>query len=198
MEIKIKNPDMQMASILATSCGLDAYLLTLAGLHEGDITGVDGESYRKNFISYYRLRRDENWLGQYFAYLEKHKNDRTITFREILTYLSGLKHHSFWGESNAIEASFASKLLHTINPNHPIWDHQVLQAVKITLHPWKEGKDRFEECVRDYEELSHLIERYLLTPEGKECLRVFDVTFPDYQFFSPYKKIDFYLWKMER
>jgi hypothetical protein len=69
--------------------------------------------------------------------MEKHKDSSSLTFEKILTYLRTLE--------NTVEASFASKLLHTISPDFPTWDTWIGKYTKIKIPTSGKGKkDQFK------------------------------------------------------
>ena len=181
---------------LENCCAFDLYRKTL------DKTNIDTVDYQKNFTNYYRVRRDAEWLKEFYSYFEKNKNRKDITFEEILRYISNIEHSVKVTESNpsgkakTVEASFASKMLATINPNHPIWDSQVLRFLNIKTNECQNSSNKIDEYIRIYNEIEIEISNFIKTDCGKECIRIFDETFPNCKDFSDYKKIDFYLWNL--
>lgn len=195
--MEIKNPKEVLQKSLEDSCGLTAYLKTL------EVFNVDvsaDENYQKNFTSYYRVRRDANWLKKYYEFMEAHKHDTNLTFETIIRYLSSVPHKvnkkvSPSGYATTIEASFASKMLATINPNYPIWDSQVVRALKYKIEA-VEDEAKLEEYIDVYSKLTNEIHAFIETEEGKECIRLFDELFPNHKHLNSFKKIDFYLWNI--
>ncbi len=49
------------------------------------------DNYKKNFNAYYGVRRNEKWRKAYYNFFEKNKNNKNITFKEIITYLHNNK-----------------------------------------------------------------------------------------------------------
>jgi len=197
MNIPIRDARQALLTAVANSCGLLAYRKTIDDLRKGDITSPIFLNYRKNYTAYYRVRRDEDWLNHYYAYLETNKNRKDITYEEVLRAISSYPHRTPRGLEKTVEASFASKLLHTINPHHPIWDSQVLKAVGIHLDLSLSFEAHQRECIRLYSELEQTVETYLQSGVGRTCIEEFDRFFPDYKNLSDEKKLDFYLWKAE-
>ena len=197
MNIPITNPRRALLTAVANSCGLVAYRKTIDDLRKGDITSPIFLDYRKNYTAYYRVRRDEDWLNHYYAYLEANKDREDITYEEVLRAISSYPHETSRGKEKTVEASFASKLLHTINPHHPIWDSQVLKALGVRVDPYLSFEGHMRECVRLYGELEKTVEAYLQSGVGHTCIEEFDRFFPDYKDLSDEKKLDFYLWKAE-
>lgn len=192
MTIYIKNAEDVLMKSLEDACGLTSYKKTL------DINEINSKQYQKNFTSYYRVRRDYLWLKKFYNFLDDNKYNIDITFKDILNEISSWDHSIKRSKTNpdgvgkTIEASFASKLLATINPNYPIWDSRVVRALNITL----EGNDKIESYVNAYDELCKSINNYINSENGKLAIELFDRQFPNYKWVSDYKKIDFYLWNI--
>lgn len=194
----IVDPRKTMAQSLEDSCGFTAYRETL----RLDTNIAADVSYQKNFTGYYRVRRDALWLQAFYQYLEENKTNRDISFETILRYLSGVEHtvrktgKNPGGKAKTVEASFASKMLATINRDHPIWDSQVLHFFQIKVDDRLTGEDKIRHCVEIYRQMEQEITQFIHSPAGKECIALFDETFPNCRDFSAYKKIDFYLWNL--
>lgn len=196
--MNISNPREAMMLSLHDACSFNSYKKTL-DLTKNIASDVD---FQKNFTNYYRVRRDADWLQQFYDFFEKNKNNKDITFAEILRYLSNVEHKvkqttkNPTGKAKTVEASFASKMLATINPNHPIWDSQVLRCLNIKINNTLNHDDKIEESIKIYQEIENEIEAFRVTAEGKQCMELFDKVFPSCQDFSDFKKIDFYLWNL--
>jgi hypothetical protein len=193
MIVNIEKIEDVLMKSLEDACGLTAYKKTL---DKGNINSID---YQKNFTNYYRVRRDACWLEKFYAFLEKNKDNTSITFKEILMELSSWEHNIKKSKNNpngvgkTIEASFASKLLATINPNYPIWDSQVVRALNISII---DEDDKITTYVKAYSDLCKAIKNYIESEEGKVAIVLFNKQFPNYEWVSNYKKIDFYLWNI--
>ena len=148
-------------------------------VHETDVS-IDAE-FQKSFNGFYRMRqRPAAFYKSYYAFLEQNKNNRELTFEDILTYL--------YDETGSIHASFSSKLLATVNPNMPIWDKFVLQNLSLRT-PYHYEKDRLQKTVQLYQKICSWDE----TEQAAEKLQLFNELFPDVNI-SDVKKIDFILW----
>ena len=196
--MNIINPKEIMTKSLEIACGFDAYLKTLT-LHNIDVSR-DIE-YQKNFTGYYKVRRDKEWLQEYYNYMEAHKNSEELSFENILRAISSIPHtvkktSSNNGLATSIEPSFASKMLATIKPDHPIWDSQVVKALNIYIDPSLNGEEKIQSYINAYEQLTNEIRNFIQTEEGKACVKQFDSTFPNLKHISPFKKIDYYLWNI--
>ena len=193
--MNITNPKEVMIKSLEVACSFDAYLKTQE-LHNTNVS-TDIE-YQKNYNSYYRVRRDRNWLKAYYDFMEIHKTDHDISFEKILREISSVPHNAKNGTIKSIEASFASKMLATINPNYPIWDSQVIRALDISIDPTLIGEDKIMAYVEAYTKLTREIGDFIKTAEGLMCIKQFDATFPNLTYLNSFKKIDYYLWNIGR
>lgn len=189
----IKNPAKVMMKSLEESCGLTAYAQTLT-LRDFDIT--TNKKYQKNFTAYYRVRREASWLQAYYAFMEENKNNDNLDFETILRHLATIPHSTGKGVQTTIEASFASKMLATINTDYPIWDSQVVKAMGIKMNPYLVGEEKIQAYIEAYAKLTAEIKAFIPTAEGQECIRIFDEEFPNYKHVSPMKKMDYYLWNL--
>ena len=191
--MNITNPKEVMIKSLEVACSFDAYLKTQE-LHNTNVS--TDIKYQKNYNSYYRVRRDRNWLKAYYDFMESNKNDQDISFEKILREISSVPHKAKNGTIKSIEASFASKMLATINPNYPIWDSQVIRALDISIDPTLIGEDKIMAYVEAYTKLTREIGDFIKTTEGKMCIKQFDKTFPNLTYLNSFKKIDYYLWNI--
>lgn len=193
MNIEIKNPQRILTKSIEDACGLTAYKITL----DLSVDISNNKDYQKNFTAYYNIRRDQEWLKKYYNYLEANKNNKNITFEKILLDISKIEHTTKNGLKSTVEASFASKMLATIIPDNPIWDKRIAKALGIKLINCNK-EEKISTYVKIYDELREKVKEFINTKSGKECIRLFNKTFPNYTTVSNFKKIDHYLWSLGR
>ncbi|MCR4598188.1 MAG: HD domain-containing protein [Acetatifactor sp.] len=141
--------------------------------------------FQKKYDAFYRVRRDKAWRKEYFQLMATYGKRGNATFGEILLRLRQA--------TGQIEASFASKMLATLNPNMPIWDSKVLAALQLRL-AGSNPNSRFSNAVVLYERICKWYQDYLKTDAATEMLHRFDKEFPEFQIMSQTKKIDFIFW----
>ena len=141
--------------------------------------------FQRKYDAFYRVRRDEAWRKEYFRLMTTYGKRGNASFGEIL-----LRLHQATGQ---IEASFASKMLATLDPDMPIWDSKVLAALQLRL-AGSSPNIRFSNAVVLYERICKWYQDYLKTDAATEMLHRFDKEFPEFQIMSQTKKIDFILW----
>ena len=200
LNIRIPNPEELIKNDTLESSHLDQYMDTLK------VTEGYSPEYQKNFTSYYNVRRDKNWLLYYYDFLYLNKNNTTLTFADVIEYLytkvpskTAITSKNPKGLRYGLECSFASKLLHSINPNYPIWDSRVRSALLIPEADvsWP-MEDRINYSIQMYDELTVKVHSFIDSIEGQHCIEAFDKKFPGYKNISNVKKIDYFLFTIGR
>jgi len=139
--------------------------------------------FRKAFNGFYRVRRSEEWQTAFFRLLEEGKT-RRITFGEALDQLHGL--------SGCQEASFASKLVATLNPNLPVIDSVVLRNIGGRI-PTAGSKERRLRTLGLYERMGLCFEEFLRTATGRYLVAEFRNRYGDQV--TETKMVDLVLWQ---
>ena len=141
-------------------------------------------SFRKRFNAFYKVRRARDWQDQFFELLERRKG-RASSFGEVLDAL-----HSATGR---YEASFASKLLATIDPEMPVIDSIVLQNLGVRLPAY--GSDgRRSRIVELHGRLLSGLTTFLKTDVGRYLVKRFRATYPEADV-TEIKMLDLVLWQ---
>lgn len=141
-------------------------------------------TFQRKFKGFYRVRRGDAWCGHYFALLEEAKA-RSVPFERAL--------HTLHETSGRLEASFASKLVATIDPSLPVVDRFVLENMGLRL-PYQYAKDREARTVRLYEALRGRYDELARSATGRRIVERYDHAFPEAGV-STLKKIDLVLWQ---
>ena len=142
-------------------------------------------NFQKTFNGFYRVRRGAEWRKVYYDFFERHKEEKNISFEEIVTYI--------FEKTGRIEASFSSKMLATFDSRFPIWDVYVMRNLGLELKG-KTKEERLQKAIYIYDEMKRWYETYLNTQEAKDQIALFDRYLPEYVWLSDVKKIDFLLW----
>ena len=135
--------------------GIKDYILCLNLYQETDLT-VKSE-FAKKFGAFFRVRRNKKWREVFFNLFkemkkEPDKADFETILRELnlrLTKLGNAVH-------STIEASFASKMLHTLDNDSPIWDKKVVDfLVKkgVIERPKPYGDKRLKERIKTFQDI---------------------------------------------
>lgn len=145
---------------------------------------LSSRKFTKCFNAFYRVRRNTKWQKVYYDYFNKNRNNKNITFEEILDYL--------YENTGNIEASFSSKMLATINPNMPIWDQYVLKNLNIKVDNGnKDEKLKYAKIA--YEKIIDNVNAKLNDETTKKIIKEFRDFFPELHFTNA-KILDFILW----
>lgn len=174
---------LDQASCSRLRAGVQKYLAIMDRYWKGSV--APDRDFQRLFNGYYRIRqRSPTWYAQYFRMLEQLK----VTNRSFGEILQELHQHT-----GRLEASFASKMLATRNPELPVIDRWVLDNLRLHLPRYGE-KDKIQKVSRLYERIVAWYREFLTVPAGKRALRMFDDLIPRCDV-TPVKKIDFILWQ---
>jgi hypothetical protein len=142
--------------------------------------------FQRKFNGFYRIRRNHIFREGYYSFMETHRN-AAPSFTETLRYL---------GKYGKLEASFASKLLATINPDLPLWDKYVLRKAGLKNPAWYlDWETRVKQANTIYEQFIKEYAAFIPSEEGQRWIQLFDERYPDTNI-TPVKKIDFILWQL--
>ena len=145
--------------------------------------------FQRKFTAFYRVRRNEVWRSDYFNLMDTYRGKADVTFGEILLRL--------YQKSGQIEASFASKMLATLDPNMPIWDRNVLNYLGFHL-TGKTRELKISNAVVLYDRICRWYKALLQTEDAKLLIARFDQAFPEFCSIGETKKVDFLIWANEQ
>ena|ERR1700687_1246547 len=143
------------------------------------------EEFQRCFGGFYRVRRDSHWRSLYFGLLESSKVNG-IDFPEALKEISS--------RTGRLEASFASKLVATLDSSKPVIDKFVLKHFELRLPRWGLS-DREVKTIDLYDDLCDKYIAFIQSSTGKMIRELFDSRYPRSEV-SELKKIDLVLWQI--
>ena len=123
-------------------------------------------SFRKRFNGFYRVRRNDAWQMSFYDVMD-------CARRDPLSFLATL--NALFVRTGQCEASFASKLHATLNPDWPVIDAMVLGRVGARL-PWAGVSNRFVHIDRLYSDLAECFRGYLASSDGRYLVKAFRAT----------------------
>jgi hypothetical protein len=175
------------AALPKVSKGLEKYLRIQAAISTGPTVAISRD-FQRAFNGFYKVRKNQAWQKNYYGLLAaevgKQKEDRS-SFGQILAHLR---------KSTArVEASFASKLLATVDPQQPVLDKIVLSNIGCSL-PYSGKKNRLETIVLLHRKIAECYRAYLKTPDGKYLVANFKKCYPKANI-TEVKMLDLVLWQ---
>lgn len=179
--ISLKKQQIKNA-IPRVKAGLEKYLWLQKEFKLRDV--IKDREFQRKFNGFYKVRRNSDWQKVFYELLENNKN-RKVSFKDTLAKL--------YKKTGRMEASFASKLVATINPKMPVIDAVVFKNLGLVL-PSRNTKNR--ELLID-ERYQHLIKEFSLflqTEEGKYLIGKFIKEYPRANI-TEIKMLDFILWQ---
>lgn len=129
MTIRLTKTQIDTA-LPAVAIGLNKYLWLQTNRDASDLRS--NPQYKRRFNHFYRVRRGKEWQDHFYSLLETKKGKR-VCFSEVLD--------AMYLATNRYEASFASKLLATVEPSMPVIDSIVLRNLNLRL-PASNSKER--------------------------------------------------------
>lgn len=163
--------------------GIERYRFIMEKVQRVDVSLDEG--FQKTYENFYTLGRyPKEFRRDYFVYMERVKEIKP-SFEETLSYF--LKY-------GTLEVSFSSKLVHTLDPEQPIWDRNVTDRHFGYKIPTYGTKDREKKMFDRYMRYKRDFFKYVASDDGKAVIRAFDEAFPKTGF-TDLKKVDFVLWQ---
>jgi hypothetical protein len=142
--------------------------------------------FQRTFNGLYMVRRGAAWREAFYELFEANKKSADVSFDRILRDL-----HLATGR---IEASFASKLLATVNAEMPVYDSWVRINMSLKLRTGVAAQ-RIPELCKDYAGITSIYREMERRPEYAALRHGFDRALPSLQTVSDTKKIDLLLWQ---
>jgi len=170
------------ATLAKVAKGLGQYVWLQANRDAGDVRS--NAAFKRRFNHFYRVRRDKEWQDHFYGLLESLKG-RPVCFADVFDAL--------YRATGRCEASFASKLLATLDPNMPVIDKVVLENLKLRL-PAAGSRDRVRRIHQLHATLLSSFQEYLATAEGRYLVTRFRETHGGSEV-SEIKMLDLVLWQ---
>ena len=163
--------------------GIERYRSIMENVRRVDVSLDEG--FQKTYENFYTLGRyPKKFRQDYFVYMERCK-EAELSFEEALSYFL---------KNGTLEVSFSSKLVHTLDPEQPIWDKNVTDRHFGYKIPACGTKDREKKILDRYKRYKRDFLNYVASDDGKAVIRAFDEAFPKTGF-TDLKKVDFVLWQ---
>lgn len=175
-------PDLVAAALPRIAPGLAKYRSLQAALRRTDVS--TDRDFQRAFNGFYRVRRDESWQRVFFGLLEREKR-APRGFEPVLRDLHR--------DLRRFEASFASKLVATVDPSLPVIDAFVLQNLDLRL-PSASQPDRLRGIIDIYRRVREKYAGALASGEGRLAVAAFDAAYPE-SGLHDVKKLDLILWQ---
>jgi len=142
--------------------------------------------FRRKYCYFYGItpHRDAQWQSQFFDLLVSVRY-APMVFSDALDELHN--------RTRCVEASFASKLVASVNTDLPVIDKYVLLNAGLRL-PYPSHSARIAEIKRLYAKLDSMMRSFLGTPDGRHLVAEFGVRYST-TLISEIKMLDFVLWQ---
>ena len=163
---------------------MDRYRYLMSRVGQTDVR-ADAD-FQRTFNGLYMVRRGAPWRKAFYELFETEKTNRDRSFQQVLASL-----HQATGR---IEASFASKLLATLDPSMPVYDSWVRINLSLKTRTGPPAL-RMPNLCTDYAQISSAYAWMVGQPEWLRMRTSFDDALPDLRGLGDVKKIDLLLWQ---
>lgn len=170
------------AAVGRIGVGLRKYLWLQTEVGRRDVSR--DATFQRRFNGFYRVRRDAEWRERYFRLMEESKRGGAH-FAQVLRTM-----HAATGR---YEASFASKLVATLDPTQPVIDRFVLENFGLRL-PYPYQKNRETRILQVHAELCAKYEALLASDVGRLIREKVEARYPGTGI-SDLKRVDLVLWQ---
>lgn len=82
----MKDQKTIVSNAIARQVGFEKYRNIMDTFKKG-INISDNEDFKKAFNEYYIIRRNDGWRGVFYEYFDKIKDNKNISFEEIIRFL---------------------------------------------------------------------------------------------------------------
>lgn len=166
------------------SAGLEKYCWLQAALATTDV--AHDRAFQTKFNGFYRVRRAANWQAAFYTLFEQAKSE-PHSFADVLRAL-----HNATGRA---EASFASKLAASIDPEKPVIDSFVLKNLGLRLSRAGSADARIAGIVQLHDRIGQMFSDYLNTYLGRRVITRFEESYPNRNL-TAVKMLDLVLWQV--
>ena len=173
------------AGLASRLSDLTRYAESIAELHATNVAA--DASYQRRFNALYGVRRNAQWRDVYFTLLEARKSQCGVCFQSVVTAIRDA--------TGRVEASFASKLVATIDPTRAIYDSIVRRNLGLPQRSIG-NSSRIDALCRDYDVIQQALEQMILSSEFLPLRARFDTAFPEFCHFTDIKVLDLMIWQM--
>jgi hypothetical protein len=141
--------------------------------------------FRTRFNGFYRVRRNLKWQDAFYGLMGELRGKST----DIKSVLNEIRNRT-----GRIEASFASKLIATLDPMCPVIDSVVLRNLGLRL-PKFGAQNRIELICDVYKSLADILTNYLTSQHGRNLVSEFRTNFKSVEI-TEMKMLDLVLWQL--
>jgi len=188
-----KNEKVIIANI--NSKDLDTYVSIKDEFLKGGV-GSNG-AFQLKFNSFYRLNGaglTKEFKSAYFKLMEENRNTEDFDNRQIKEILLELFKYKNAQGNNCIHFSFATKLMHTINNNLPIYDSMIKKVFGFTgPHSYNNINEKINNYLIHYEAIKDTYRQIIENNKLNSTFALFDLKFPN-STLSKTKTLDFIFW----
>jgi hypothetical protein len=147
------------------------------------------EQFQSSYKKFFRMnaaRLTPEFYSQYFKLLNQIKSEGIQSLSEVIVKIQ-------LDSNPTVQASFASKMLHIVDPSIPIYDSLIREFYFYPRPTNKDAEEKINSIVKFHEFLKLEYQRIIEKSSLKKAIEEFDKIFPHSKF-KAVKKIDTIIW----
>ncbi len=160
-----------------------------------DVTRDSG--FQNDYCRYWRLfgaGLGQDFRGAYFELMQRSRRNPLLSIGELIRILYEVPVNS--SGKKALQFSFASKLLHTLDPHRPIYDSMIATFYCFRVpNPTKSFESRLQDFLNFYEFLTDEYKKVLATQVLTQPITRFRDQFSVSDDYTDEKIIDTLIWR---
>lgn len=145
--------------LLAGTNHIQEYCYLSTRLHQVNVTKDD--EFQRRYRAFWAMnvaRLSEGFIQSYFEYLEQNKQAQDLNLRAVTTHLYEIPTGK--DRRQSLQFSFASKLVHMVLPNRPVYD-RLVESFYFLPTGAATGLDRLETLMVSYDFLIREYQRVM-------------------------------------
>ena len=172
---------------------IDPYIHIGKAFNKRENSSPDFKAKYRKFYQLDAARLSSEFCESYFALLEKNRDKEEIDIRDIIEKLYELKCNK--KGTHSVHFSFASKLVHTIHSDLPIYDSMVAAFYYFPVKAYWSKDRKIEEYLLSYEFLKREYTRIMDQNILEQSIDKFKNKFCVGEEYSNVKIIDTLIWR---
>lgn len=180
-----RRADHAFAGLSRRQVDLSRYARTIEQVYCTNV--AEDPDYQRTFNGLYGVRRNVDWRQKFYRIFVQQKSVPAPEFRDIVQQIFEC--------TGRVEASFASKLIATLDPKKAVYDAIVRSNLDLPTRA-SAGHARIEAAVSDYEAIQAHLDALVHSEVFPTLRQRFNNELPEFTSFTDLKVLDLMIWQL--
>lgn len=146
--------------------------------------------FRRN-LYYYSNEFFKNYFSKFSEQTLQERIIKSENINEIIKEIL----EALYKKNDKLNFSYTTKMIHTINPEYPIYDSNVVNALKLKSYYKKDKEKRIDQYLKNYNEIHNIYNQIILKGDLNEIIDEFSKT-RDISKLNNIKILDYIFWSV--